>query len=95
MLTKLELFNGPPDDFIPGTFVNLYNTTGVNQIKQRYKSMKEPKNTPFQYVQSEYYSFFNFMLYWLTLLDIFMNLSALIQKRILIESLYEHGLSLA
>lgn len=49
LLKKAELFNGAPDDYIPGTFIDLY-AAGPTQIRNRYKTMKEPKNTPFQYV---------------------------------------------
>ncbi|XP_033123998.1 dmX-like protein 2 [Anneissia japonica] len=43
---KLELFSGPPDDYIPDCMgVGISNTTGPAILK--YKAILEPENTPF------------------------------------------------
>lgn len=45
-LSQLKLFNGPPDDYIPGC--NLNNSINVNGPKiLKYQSMLDPANTPF------------------------------------------------
>ena len=43
---KLNTFNGPPDDYMPGCLLNSSNfSTGPKIFK--YQSMLDPKNTPF------------------------------------------------
>ena len=42
--TQLDLFNGPPEDYIPGCFVD---TTVTGPPIHKYKTMTEPTNTPF------------------------------------------------
>jgi len=42
--TQLDLFNGPPEDYIPGCFVD---SSVTGPPIQKYKTMTEPANTPF------------------------------------------------
>ncbi len=41
---KLNLFSGPPEEYIPGCYRDV-NVSGPSLL--RYKSMMEPSNTPF------------------------------------------------
>ncbi len=45
LLSKLELFAGPPEDYIPGCYKDTLVEGGPGILK--YKSMLEPTNTPF------------------------------------------------
>ena len=44
LLAKLDLFSGPPEEYIPGCYKDV-NVNGPSILK--YKSMMEPSNTPF------------------------------------------------
>ncbi|XP_064619402.1 dmX-like protein 1 isoform X3 [Lineus longissimus] len=44
LYSKLELFNGPPDNYIPGCYMD---TDQNGPLLFKYKSMLEPTNTPF------------------------------------------------
>ena len=43
---KINEFNGPPDNFIPGCFLN-QSTSSFGPKIFKYQSMLDPKNTPF------------------------------------------------
>ncbi len=44
---RLDLFSGPPSDYIPGCYVD--NSTN-GPVLFKYKSLLEPEYTPFLYV---------------------------------------------
>ena len=44
LLGRLQLFSGPPVDYIPGCYPD---TSTGSQLSNKYRALLEPANTPF------------------------------------------------